>query len=56
MALVEQQRENDAATEQLSSLYYQAKGELETWDTVETKWPELVADLQRDRLAAQGSD
>ena len=53
MDLVEQQRENDAATEQLSSLYYQAKGELETWDTVETKWPELVADLQRDRLAAQ---
>ena len=53
IALVEQQRENDAATEQLSSLYFQAKGKLETWDTGEAKWPELVADLQRDRLATQ---
>ena len=53
MDLVEQQRANDAATEQLSSLYYQAKGELKTWDTAESTWPQLVADLQRDRLAAQ---
>jgi len=52
MGLVEQQREHDAATEQLSSLYYQAKGEYETWEMAKPKWPDLVADLQRDRLAA----
>ena len=53
MALIEQQRENDTATEQLSSLYYQAKGELGTRNTEEARWPELVADLERDRLATQ---
>ncbi len=53
MALVEQQRENDAVTEQLSTLYFKAKDEIGTWDTVDTKWPQLVADLQRDRLAAR---
>lgn len=51
--LVEEQRSFDAITEQLSSLYYQAKGEIETWDTAETTWHDLVSDLQRDRLAVQ---
>ena len=54
MALVEVQRKNDTATEHLSSLYYQAKGELGAWDSTETKWQELVAEMQRDRLATQG--
>ena len=53
VALVEEQRTIDAMTEQLSSLYYQAKGEIETWDTAETTWHDLVSDLQRDRLAVQ---
>ncbi len=53
MTLVEEQRAIDATTEQLSSLYYQAKGEIETWDTAETTWHGLLADLQRDRVAAQ---
>ena len=53
VALVEQQRPNDAVTEQLTNLYFQAKAELETWQTTEAKWPQLVADLQRDRLAVQ---
>ena len=50
--LVEQQQANDAVTEQLSSLYYQTKGALETWNTGETKWTELLAEVQRDRIAA----
>ena len=53
IALLEQQRANDAETEHLLGLYYQAKGEFETWDTAESTWPELLADLQRDRLAAR---
>ncbi len=52
MELVEQQRANDAVTEHLSSLYYQAKGTLEAWQTGEIKWTELVAEVQRDRVAA----
>lgn len=52
MKLVEQQRENDAITEQLSSLYYQAKGALDTWNTNEKDWPELMDELQHDRVAA----
>ena len=53
MNLIEEQRPLDAITEQLSSLYYQAKGEIETWHTAETTWHGLVSDLQRDRLAVQ---
>ena len=53
LSLINQQRERDAETEQLSSLYYQARGELETWESAEVGWPDLVADLQRDRIAAQ---
>ena len=51
--LLEVQRNSDAATEHLSSLYYQAKGELEKWDIAKEGWLKLAADLQRDRLTAQ---
>ena len=52
MKLIEQQRENDAVTEQLSSLYYQATGALDNWIANEKGWPELMDELQHDRLAA----
>ncbi len=53
LSLINPQREHDAETEQLSSLFYQARGKLETWESVEVGWPDLVKDLQRDRIAAR---
>jgi len=51
--LIEQQRENDKVTEQLSSLYYQAKGEFEKQGSEETSWLELLANIERDRSAVR---
>ena len=51
MSLINQQHERDAETEHLTSLYYQATGELEAWDTSEVGWSNLVSDVQRDRVA-----
>ena len=52
MELVEQQRVNDAVTDQLSSLYFCAKGDLEAWNTGEKDWHKSVAEVERDRIAA----
>ena len=51
LSLINQQHERDAETEHLTSLYYQATGELEAWDTSEVGWSNLVSDVQRDRVA-----
>ena len=51
LSLINQQHERDAETEHLTSLYYQAAGELEAWDTTEVGWSNLVSDIQRDRVA-----
>ena len=53
LSLIDKQREHDVQTEQLSSLYYRARGELENWKSSEIGWPELVADLERDRIATR---
>ena len=53
LSLISQQHEHDAETEQLTSLYYQARGELASWESANVGWPDLVKDLQRDRIAAQ---
>lgn len=53
LSLIDQQRECDAETEQLSGLYYRAKGEFEDWESAEVGWPDRVMNLQQDRIAAQ---
>ena len=51
-ALIEQQRENDGQVDYLSSLYYQAKGDLEKRRTPDAKrWSEESKGLQRQRIA-----
>ena len=50
LSLISQQHERDAETEHLTSLYYQADGELEGLDSTEIGWSDLVTDLQRDRI------
>ena len=51
-ALIEQQRGNDGRVDYLSSLYYQAKGELEKRDAPDAKpWNEESGALQRQRFA-----
>ena len=50
--LIDQQRENDGQVDYLSSLYYQAKGELEKWHAPDTKqWNQEGKELQRQRIA-----
>ena len=52
--LIEQQRENDGQVDYLSSLYYQAKGELEKWHAPDTKrWNEEGKELQRQRVTVK---
>ena len=53
LSLIDQQSEHDVQTEQLSSLYFQVRGELERWTSSASRWPELVANLERDRIATK---
>ena len=54
VALIGAQRENDAQIDYLSSLYYQAKGEMEKWYAPETKqWVDGAKDLQRQRISVK---
>ena len=50
-ALIEEQRPGDSQVDYLSTLYYQAKSELETWQSPESKpWTEESSKLQKRRL------
>lgn len=50
--LIEQQRSNDSQVDYLSSLYYQAKGELDKWQAEDsTPWLDDAKKLQGSRLA-----
>ncbi|QDV48457.1 AAA family ATPase [Gimesia fumaroli] len=50
--LLDQQRNNDSKANHLSSLYYQAKSEVEKWASNETKkWSESCQELQEQRVA-----
>ena len=50
-ALIEEQRDGDSQVDYLSTLYYQAKSELEKWQSPESKpWSEESNELQKRRL------
>ena len=51
MSLINKQQERDPESEQLTRLYYQAMEKLKAGETTEVGWPDLVADVQRDRIA-----
>lgn len=50
-SLINKQQERDPESEQLTRLYYQAMEKLKAGETTEVGWPDLVADVQRDRIA-----
>ena len=53
-ALIEQQRKGDDQVDYLSSLFYQAKGEMAKWESSDVKsWLEESKDLQRKRISVQ---
>ncbi|MCU7860977.1 MAG: AAA family ATPase, partial [Candidatus Thiodiazotropha sp. (ex Lucinoma kastoroae)] len=50
-ALIEKHRKNDVEVDYLSSLYYQAKTEIENWNSEDTKkWTEVSEELQQQRV------
>ena len=53
-ALIEQQRDGDSQVDYLSSLFYQAKGEIAKWQSPEIKtWLDESKELQRKRISVQ---
>lgn len=53
-ALIEQQRDGDSQVDYLSSLFYQAKGEVAKWHSPEMKsWSDESKELQKKRISVK---
>ena len=54
MELIKQQLENDQRVENLSALYYHAKGDMSKWDVQESqRWQTEATELRRRRFSVQ---